>query len=145
MGRKRVRGTRYGAEFRALRKAMIAAYVPGQTRCWRCGLPITDTDTRKVILGHSDDHSRIMGPEHRACNNRGARLYRAALARAAEQALRTGGTVTVLHPRRPAPAGVPAHDREPAWREKNICTSEYWQNECRFGPYPARHPPGRCW
>jgi hypothetical protein len=71
---------RYGKTHRALRehwKRVIDG--GGMVACWRCGDPIRHGMTWH--LGHSDDGSRHMGPEHAKCNLRAQNELRAADAR----------------------------------------------------------------
>ena len=59
----------YGRIHKALRKALLARYVPGVTRCWRCELPITTLNTRLIHLGHDDDNpAQYRGLECMHCN-----------------------------------------------------------------------------
>lgn len=59
----------YGREHQTLRRALLAAYIPGITTCWRCGKPITTLRTRDIHLGHDDNNPRIWrGLEHATCN-----------------------------------------------------------------------------
>lgn len=75
----------YGREHRRLRRALLAAYIPGLTTCWRCGKPITTLRTRDIHLGHDDDNPSIWrGLEHATCNieagaRRGAAITNAKL------------------------------------------------------------------
>jgi hypothetical protein len=59
----------YGRAHKALRRALLARYVPGITPCVRCGQPITTLDTSRVHLDHSDLDPRVwLGLAHAACN-----------------------------------------------------------------------------
>ena len=52
-----------------LRAALLAAYIPGITICWRCQQPITTLRTRDIHLGHDDNNPHIYcGLEHAHCN-----------------------------------------------------------------------------
>lgn len=61
---------RYGAEHRALRKTWAQRVQAGAVSCWRCGEWIPPGS--RWHLGHSDDGSTYMGPEHPRCNIRAA-------------------------------------------------------------------------
>lgn len=45
----------YGRAHKQLRAALLARYIPGITRCARCGQPITTLKTSNIHLGHDDD------------------------------------------------------------------------------------------
>lgn len=63
-GTTRQRG--YGQHHRNIRKQWEPKVAAGKVDCWRCGErihPGADWD-----LGHSDDRTRYMGPEHPHCN-----------------------------------------------------------------------------
>jgi hypothetical protein len=114
------RPVKYGAAHKRLRARLLKGYVPGRVKCWRCGKPITDTDTSKVHLGHSDDGRRFMGLEHEACNVAAPNKVKKALA--VEQAKR----------------------EDPAWRARRCDAGA----DCRYGGDRALHPwpqKGRCW
>jgi DNA-directed RNA polymerase subunit RPC12/RpoP len=56
----------YGSHHQALRRQLLAAFIPGQP-CARCGKPITSKNDAQ--LGHVDeDRSRHRGLEHTQCN-----------------------------------------------------------------------------
>ena len=56
----------YGSKHQALRRKLLAQFVPGQL-CARCGQPIRSKADAQ--LGHVDeDRSRYRGLEHTACN-----------------------------------------------------------------------------
>lgn len=55
----------YGYTHEKLRRALLAAFTPGQP-CARCGHPIHHTDD--ADLGHSDDRATYLGLEHTKCN-----------------------------------------------------------------------------
>lgn len=63
-GTTRQRG--YGAEHRALRRALAPIVAQGLATCWRCGLPIAPSDAWH--LGHAEDRAITMGAEHASCN-----------------------------------------------------------------------------
>ena len=56
----------YGHRHRTLREQWKPKVEAGKVKCWRCGKPIRADD--KWDLGHSDDRTRTMGPEHIQCN-----------------------------------------------------------------------------
>lgn len=59
----------YGRAHKALRAALLARYVPGVTRCWRCQQPITALRTRDIHLGHDDENPNVWrGLECMHCN-----------------------------------------------------------------------------
>lgn len=67
------RGTRqqrgYDADYDRQRRAWKTLVDTGQGHCWRCGAPIpAGSDWH---LGH-DDRRKIVGPEHRTCNESAA-------------------------------------------------------------------------
>lgn len=63
-GTTRQRG--YGHRHRTIRKQWEPKVAAGTVNCWRCEKPILPDD--KWDLGHSDDRTRYMGPEHIQCN-----------------------------------------------------------------------------
>jgi hypothetical protein len=141
-------GTRYGVTHRVARKAALRGYQPGVTVCVRCGQPICEADLRKVHLDHDDSDPsgrRYLGLSHQKCNLAAQNQRRAALAKAA-----LAGNVTQLPGSLPVQPAEARPGREPpgagmAWREVDICTSAEWRIRCKYGPYPCRHPAGRCW
>ena len=71
----------YGRAHRALRRVLLARYIPGFTLCWRCEQPITTLRTRDIHLGHDDDNPLIWrGLEHAACNLRAGGITREQMA-----------------------------------------------------------------
>jgi hypothetical protein len=59
----------YGRTHKALRKALLARYIPGITPCWRCKQPITTLNTSRIHLGHDDDNPTLYrGLECMHCN-----------------------------------------------------------------------------
>ena len=59
----------YLREHKALRRQLLARYIPGITICWRCKQPITTLNTSQIHLGHDDDNPLIYrGLEHADCN-----------------------------------------------------------------------------
>ena len=69
----KARGSReergYGADFQAERADWVRRIAAGEiVNCWRCGGRITGA----FHLGHSDDRSKVNGPEHPKCNLRAA-------------------------------------------------------------------------
>ena len=57
----------YGTPHRQFRAIMKPSYVPGVTRCVRCGRPISDP-WPLVHLDHTDDRTGYLGLSHQACN-----------------------------------------------------------------------------
>lgn len=91
----------YGRAHRALRRRLLAAYIPNVTLCWRCQQPITTLDTSKVHLGHDDDNPLIWrGLECSTCN------------------LRAGGIRGNKSPRR--------RHRQPPWLQRKPRRSRVW-------------------
>jgi hypothetical protein len=58
---------RYGTAHRQARKAYLAGYLPGVTRCVLCGEPMTDWP-RELDLAHGDGGWWYLGLAHRRCN-----------------------------------------------------------------------------
>ena len=56
----------YGAEHQAMRRLWEPKIATGRVNCARCGKPIGPGE--QWDLGHSDDRSRWIGPEHSLCN-----------------------------------------------------------------------------
>ena len=56
----------YGHAHQQLRKALIAAWTPGDP-CSRCGQPMWGPP-RRIHLGHNDDKTAYCGLEHERCN-----------------------------------------------------------------------------
>lgn len=56
----------YGHRHRQLREQWKPKVESGRVDCWRCGKPIRSDE--QWDLGHSDDRTRYMGPEHIQCN-----------------------------------------------------------------------------
>jgi hypothetical protein len=74
-GRSRARGTTtqrgYGATHQAERERWRPAVEAGEVDCGRCGKRLKATD--EWDLGHSDDRTKYLGPEHsRECNRAAA-------------------------------------------------------------------------
>ena len=67
---------KYGASHRAIRARLKPIVKAGRAVCWRCGEPIAPN--AEWHLGHSDDGTRWMGPEHATCNLRDGGRKRAA-------------------------------------------------------------------
>lgn len=61
---------RYGTEHKRLRAQWKVKVDAGEICCWRCGEWIPPRS--RWHLGHSDDGSQYMGPEHWRCNVRAA-------------------------------------------------------------------------
>ena len=60
----------YGTQHQKLRKRVALTVKAGTAVCWRCGLPIHPWQAWD--LGHSDDRTRWVGPEHSFCNRSAA-------------------------------------------------------------------------
>jgi len=72
---------KYGAAHQKLRAAIAAQVAAGGVICWRCRQPIPPAS--RWELGHNEDGSAYMGPEHFTCNRtHGGRKGRAAQMRA---------------------------------------------------------------
>jgi hypothetical protein len=72
---------KYGKTHQTLRANWQRVLDSGRpVACWRCKRPIVPGEAWH--LGHSDDGSRHMGPEHAGCNLRAQNELRAARARA---------------------------------------------------------------
>lgn len=67
-GTKTQRG--YGRDFQAERKRWVKRVTAGGVYCWRCGTRIEAGAA--FDLGHSDDRTKIIGPEHPSCNRSAA-------------------------------------------------------------------------
>jgi hypothetical protein len=72
----------YGRVHKALRRRLLAAYVPGITRCARCGLPIVELDTSRIHLDHADDGRSYLGLCHKFCNEQAGGRIGAAITNA---------------------------------------------------------------
>lgn len=68
--RPRTRGTTtqrgYGVQHRRLRTWWAPVVASGTVNCWRCGQPIPPGTTWH--LGHTDDRTAWVGPEHAKCS-----------------------------------------------------------------------------
>lgn len=53
----------YGREHRALRARLAPIVATGTVKCWRCRQLIKPGEPWD--LGHNDERTKIMGPEHR--------------------------------------------------------------------------------
>lgn len=56
----------YGWQHKRERARWIPIVAMGRTACWRCQLLIKPSDAWH--LGHNDDRTGYMGPEHKDCN-----------------------------------------------------------------------------
>jgi hypothetical protein len=111
---------RYGGRHQKLRESLLRSYVPGVTLCWRCRMPINETDTSRVHLGHLDGGRGYGGLEHLACNI----------------AASNGGKPRTA-PRRADP------EPGPAWTVRPVST--ICDQGCKYvGRADQLHPPGRC-
>lgn len=60
----------YGKDYQAERRQWVKRVATGIVRCWRCKALIQAGEP--FDLGHSDDRTRINGPEHQLCNRSAA-------------------------------------------------------------------------
>lgn len=67
-GTKAQRG--YGKDFQSERKRWARRVATGGVHCWRCGTRIEAG--APFDLGHNDDRTKIIGPEHPTCNRSAA-------------------------------------------------------------------------
>lgn len=71
---EKARGTRqqrgYDRTYDAERRRWKPKVEAGLVNCWRCGQRIHPGTTWH--LGHDDDRTKIMGPEHKFCNESAA-------------------------------------------------------------------------
>lgn len=66
MERRKTTNRGYGAEHQAERKRWKSSVEAGAATCWRCLQPIDPTGPWD--LGHNDERTEWMGPEHVGCN-----------------------------------------------------------------------------
>ena len=58
----------YGRAHKAMRRKLLATYIPGVTLCCRCKQPITERNTSRIHLDHNDTGPGWAGLAHKFCN-----------------------------------------------------------------------------